>query len=510
MTDKVTIFDTTLRDGEQSPGATMFAKEKIALAQMLDDMGVDVIEAGFAAASPGDLACIQDVSRHVRNATICSLSRGIKSDIDASARALEFAHKPRIHTFISTSDMHIIHQFRMSHDQVLETIDQTVRYARSFCDDVEWSAMDATRSDMGFLMKAVGTAVHAGAQTINIPDTVGYTTSDEYRDIISGLVTAYPNTIFSVHCHNDLGMATANSLAGIKGGARQIECTINGIGERAGNAALEEVVMALKTRSDIYGCHTDIDTRRIYEISRAASGMTGFPVQKNKAIVGWNAFRHESGIHQDGVLKNPGTYEIMTSESVGIVHPEMIMGKHSGRAALENWSQERGITLSKDELNQAFSVFKTIADSKKHVSESDIFTAVQPSSDIAHHLELLSVQTIQNEFGQNSADVSVIMAGKEITLSAQGHGPVDAVFQAIGTAVPGPAPQVQEHEVHGVSYHEHTQSESRVTILYQNKSYTGHAYEPDTLMASASAYISAVNKILTQPEYRAKMEECIP
>lgn len=510
MTERVIIFDTTLRDGEQSPGATMFAKEKITLAQMLDDMGVDVIEAGFAAASPGDLACIQEVSRHVTNATICSLSRGIISDIRASAKALEFAHKPRIHTFISTSDVHIQHQFRMSHEQVLETIDNTVRYACSVCDDVEWSAMDATRSDMGFLMKAVGTAIQAGARTINIPDTVGYTMPHEYQTMMSQLVQAFPQTIFSVHCHNDLGMATANSIAGVMGGARQVECTINGIGERAGNAALEEVVMALKTRAPVFGCDTGIDTRQIYHLSQAVSGMTGFPVQKNKAIVGRNAFAHESGIHQDGMLKNRDTYEIMSPASVGVTQSQIIMGKHSGRAALDNWAKERGIILTKDELNEAFIAFKAVADSQKHIAEADIFTAIQPSSQTGPYMTLVSVQTTQDAYGQNSADVSVAIAGKQMTLSAPGDGPVDAVFHAIGGIVPSPAPHVQEHDVHGVSYDGHTQSESYVTLTYQDKSYTGHAHATDTLMASAFAYVSAMNKILAQPDDHAKMHALTP
>lgn len=382
MSKDIIIFDTTLRDGEQSPGATMSKNEKIAIATLLDNMGVNVIEAGFAAASKGDQECISAVGSIVENAIICSLARGIKADIAAAAKSLETAKKPRIHTFISTSSIHIEHQFRMSYDRVIEIIDETVRYAKSFCDDVEWSAMDATRSDMSFLMKAIRTAIDAGAQTINIPDTVGYIMPDEYRQMISTLCKTFPNTIFSVHCHNDLGFATANSLAGILGGAQQVECTINGIGERAGNAALEEIVMAIKTRSDIYKCNSTIDTRKIVPISKLVSEITGFNVQKNKAIVGANAFSHESGIHQDGMLKNKNTYEIMSPESVGITKTQIVLGKHSGRAALRNKISEWGMKMDDRELHILFDKFKTLCDHKKHVNDEDIFALVKRGT---HH-----------------------------------------------------------------------------------------------------------------------------
>lgn len=377
MPKEIIIFDTTLRDGEQAPGATMSKKEKMAIAQMLDNMGVDVIEAGFAAASKGDQECIAAVSSIVNSATVCSLARGIKADITAAAKSLEKAKKPRIHTFISTSSIHIEHQFCMSYDRVLEIIDETVRYAKSLCDDVEWSAMDATRSDIKFLMKAVQVAIQAGASTINIPDTVGYMMPDEYRNMIAVLHKAFPTTLFSVHCHNDLGFATANSLAGILGGAQQVECTINGIGERAGNAALEEIVMTVKTRQDVFNCNTHIDTRQIMPISNFVSKVTGFAVQKNKAIVGANAFAHESGIHQDGMLKNRNTYEIMSPESIGINKTQIVLGKHSGRAALKNKITEWGIHIDDTKFQIVFDQFKSFCDRKKNVTEKEIFALIQ-------------------------------------------------------------------------------------------------------------------------------------
>lgn len=377
MTKEIIIFDTTLRDGEQSPGATMSKKEKKAIAKLLDNMGVDVIEAGFAAASKGDQESIAAVCEIVDSASVCSLARGIKADITAAAKSLEKAKKPRIHTFISTSSIHIEHQFRMTYDRVLEIIDETVRYAKLLCDDVEWSAMDATRSDINFLMKAVQTAIQAGARTINIPDTVGYIMPDEYRNMISTLCKAFPETIFSVHCHNDLGFATANSLAGVLGGAQQVECTINGIGERAGNAALEEVVMAIKTRPELFKCKSNMDTRQIIPLSRFVAEVTGFTVQKNKAIVGANAFTHESGIHQDGMLKNRNTYEIISPESIGLEKTQIVLGKHSGRAALKNKITEWGLEIDDEELPLLFNRFKALCDRQKHVNDEELFALIQ-------------------------------------------------------------------------------------------------------------------------------------
>ncbi len=373
--NQIIIFDTTLRDGEQSPGATMSPEQKIAIARSLDEMGVDVIEAGFAIASEGDFKCIEAIAKVVKNAQVCSLSRAIKKDIEAAGRAIQSAFQPRIHTFISTSEIHMQHQLKMSQDQVLAAIDESVRYACQFCDDVEWSAMDATRSEIGFLCQAIEIAISAGARTINVPDTVGYVFPQEYAGMIRAIKNRVPNidqAIISVHCHNDLGFATANSLAAIEAGARQIECTINGIGERAGNAALEEIIMAIKTRQDVMPYQTHIDSTKIMAISKQVSASTGFAVQKNKAIVGANAFAHESGIHQDGVLKARETYEIMRPESIGLDCSELPMGKHSGRAAFRMKLQALAIQSNEIEFENMFARFKAMGDRQKYVSDQEI------------------------------------------------------------------------------------------------------------------------------------------
>ncbi len=372
---QIIIFDTTLRDGEQSPGATMTQMQKMAIARSLDEMGVDVIEAGFAIASEGDFQCIQAISKIVKNAQVCSLSRAIKKDIEVAGRAIQSAVRPRIHTFISTSKIHMQHQLKMSQDQVLAAIDESVRYARQFCDDVEWSAMDATRSEIDFLAKAIEIAINAGARTINVPDTVGYVFPHEYAAMIRAIKNKVPNidqAIISVHCHNDLGFATANSLAAIEAGARQVECTINGIGERAGNAALEEIIMAMQTRQDVMSYQTHIDSTKILAISKQVAESTGFAVQKNKAIVGENAFAHESGIHQDGVLKARETYEIMRPESIGLDRSILPLGKHSGRAAFREKLQALKIESSELEFESFFAQLKAIGDRQKIISDADI------------------------------------------------------------------------------------------------------------------------------------------
>jgi 2-isopropylmalate synthase len=378
--NQIIIFDTTLRDGEQSPGATMTQEQKIAIAHSLDAMGVDVIEAGFAIASEGDFKSIQAIANSVKNAQVCSLARAIKKDIDVAGRAIASAARPRIHTFISTSDIHMQHQLKMSEMQVLAAIDESVRYARQFCDDVEWSAMDATRSGMDFLCAAIEIAIRAGARTINVPDTVGYMFPQEYAAMIRAIKNKVPNidqAIISVHCHNDLGCATANSIAAIEAGARQVECTINGIGERAGNAALEEIIMAIKTRQDVMPYQTNIDSTKIMAISKQVSTSTGFSVQKNKAIVGENAFAHESGIHQDGVIKARETYEIMRPESIGLDRSQLPMGKHSGRAAFRVKLQALDINASEPEIEAFFIKFKTMGDQKKYVSDADIIELIK-------------------------------------------------------------------------------------------------------------------------------------
>jgi isopropylmalate/homocitrate/citramalate synthase len=373
--NRLIIFDTTLRDGEQAPGATMMAKQKIEIAEALDYMGVDVIEAGFAVTSKGDFNCIEQTCKHVKNAIVCSLARAKIQDIEAAGLAVKLAMKPRIHTFISTSDLHLKQQFRITHDEALAMIEFSVRSARNFCDDVEWSAMDATRSNIDFLARAVEIAINAGASTINLPDTVGYTTPDEYSNLIKVLKNKVPNidkVILSVHCHDDLGLAVANSIAAVSAGARQVECTINGIGERAGNAALEEIVMAIKTRQDQFPFTLNVDPTHIAALSQMVARASGFMVQKNKAIVGANAFAHESGIHQDGMLKCRETYEIMTPESVGLSQSKLSMGKHSGRAAFRNKLVSLKIDVNEDVFNQLFSKFKQLGDMQKEVTDADI------------------------------------------------------------------------------------------------------------------------------------------
>lgn len=500
MSNNIIIFDTTLRDGEQSPGATMSLKEKLVIAELLDQMGVDVIEAGFAAASPGDMHCIEAVSQTVENAIVCSLSRAIKGDIEAAARSLEKAKKPRIHTFISTSKIHIEHQFRMSEERVLQVIDESVRLANSLCSDVEWSAMDATRSDINFLIQAIQVAIEAGAGTINIPDTVGYSQPGEYQTLIANLSKQFPNIIFSVHCHDDLGLATANSLAGILGGARQVECTINGIGERAGNAAMEEIVMAINTRPDLFPFKTNIDTRKIYNTSRFVSAVTGFAVQKNKAIVGANAFAHESGIHQDGMLKNRNTYEIMSPASVGVVHSQIVLGKHSGRAALKNKAGEWGVHLTEDELKRVFDAFKALCDRKKHVTEEDVMAIIHDQKSLPQHsfISLSSFKTQQHNIGSYTAEVIVIIKGQEQIARAAGDGPLDAIFQAINTVSDGIKTSLLNFEVHSISHGTDAQAEANISLEFEGNIFPGHSRDTDTVMAATRAYISALNKILAR------------
>lgn len=378
--DQIIILDTTLRDGEQAPGATMNLHQKIEIAQALDEMGVDIIEAGFAAASSGDFQCIEQISTQVKNASVCSLARAKTADIEAAAKAVMYAVKPRIHTFISTSDLHLKHQFKMTHEEALAAIKSSVEFARNFCYDVEWSAMDATRSDIDFLAQAIEIAITAGASTINIPDTVGYTTPEEYSSLINALKNKIPNidkAILSVHCHNDLGLAVANSLSAIRAGARQVECTINGIGERAGNAALEEIVMTIKTRPDQFPFELNINPQHIATLSQLVANASGFSVQKNKAIVGSNAFAHESGIHQDGMLKCRETYEIMTPESVGFSKTTFTMGKHSGRAAFRHKLFTLNLPVDPLLFSDLFDEFKRLGDLQKEITDEDIIALVR-------------------------------------------------------------------------------------------------------------------------------------
>jgi len=504
--DRVIIFDTTMRDGEQAPGASMSLAEKLELAKILEDLGVDVIEAGFPIASNGDFEAVREVSKIVRNSTIAGLARASEKDSDRAAEAIRPAARGRIHTFLSTSPQHRDYILRMSPDEVLEAITRSVTYARNLCGDVEWSAQDATRTEQDFLRRCVEAAIRAGAQTINIPDTVGYTYPEEYGRVFRDLIENVPGAdtvVFSTHCHNDLGLAVANSLAGVQNGARQVECAMNGLGERAGNAALEEVVMALKVRRDGLRCHTGIETTHITRASRYVSAITGFPVQFNKAIVGKNAFAHESGIHQDGMLKNRDTYEIMTPESVGQGGTNLVMGKHSGRHAFKDKLKAMGYELGDNALNEAFNRFKDLADKKKHVYDDDIIALVSDS--LAHETETVSVtrlRVVAGTDGPQTAELTLTIDGAQHVATATGDGPVDAVFNAIRQIVPHEA-KLQLFQVHAVT--EGTDAQAQVTVRLEETGYiaTGHSADTDTLVASAKAYTKALDNLMARRQRTA-------
>jgi 2-isopropylmalate synthase len=496
--DRVVIFDTTLRDGEQCPGATMTHEEKLEVAELLDDMGVDIIEAGFPIASEGDFAAVHEIAKRAKNAVICGLSRAAFKDIDRCAEAIKPAARRRIHTFLSTSPVHMKYKLQKEPHEVYEMVIAQVTRARSHTDDVEWSSEDGTRTEIDFLCRCVEGAIKAGATTINIPDTVGYTTPEEYLRLFQTVRERVPNSdkaVFSTHCHNDLGMAVANSLAGVMGGARQIECTINGIGERAGNAALEEVVMAIKTRSDVLPFDTGIDATMLTRASKLVAAVTSFPVQYNKAIVGRNAFAHESGIHQDGMLKNAQTYEIMTPESVGVKQTSLVMGKHSGRHAFVHKLEELGYQLSSNQLEDAFVRFKALADRKKQVYDEDIEALVDEEIATAHdRIKVLSLTVIAGTMGPQTATLSLDIDGKHATTQATGNGPVDAIFNAIHALVPHEA-KLELYQVHAVTEGTDAQAEVSVRLAQDGRSFTAKASDPDTLVASAKAYVGALNKL---------------
>ncbi|MGL4974018.1 MAG: 2-isopropylmalate synthase, partial [Bosea sp. (in: a-proteobacteria)] len=499
--DRVLIFDTTLRDGEQSPGATMTFEEKLEVAELLDLMGVDIIEAGFPIASDGDFEAVSEIARRSKRATIAGLARAIPADIARAAEAVRHAASPRIHTFVSTSPIHLAHQMRKTEEEVLEIIVKTVGQARNLIDNIEWSAMDATRTPLDYLCRCVEAAIKAGATTINLPDTVGYATPDEYRAMFADIRARVPNSdkaVFSVHCHNDLGLAVANSLAGLEGGARQIECTINGIGERAGNAALEEIVMAIKTRGDVLPYETGIESTMLVRASKAVSTACSFPVQYNKAIVGRNAFAHESGIHQDGMLKNTSTYEIMTPESVGVNKTSLVMGKHSGRAAFRNKLTEMGYALADNQLEDAFVRFKALADRKKHVYDEDIEALVDDNIATAHdRVKLLSLTVIAGTRGPQRATLKLEVDGKVSTEEVEGNGPIDAIFNAIKSIVPHEA-VLELYQVHAVTEGTDAQAEVSVRLSHDGASVTGRGADPDTLVSSAKAYLTALNKLVAR------------
>ena len=498
-TDKIYIFDTTLRDGEQSPGATMTLEEKLEIASQLDEMGVDIIEAGFPIASNGDFEAVSEIARQSKNSIIAGLARAIPADIDRAGAAVKFANQGRIHTFVSTSPIHLAHQMKKTQDEVLEIVTKTVSQARNLIDDVEWSGMDATRTPIDFLARCTEAAINAGATTINIPDTVGYSTPEDYYQLIFDIISMVPNSdkaIFSTHCHNDLGMAVANSLAGVRAGARQVECTINGLGERAGNAALEEIVMAIRTRSDAMPYHTNIDATHLSKISKTVSMAANFPVQYNKAIVGKNAFAHESGIHQDGMLKNAQTYEIMTPESVGLKQTSYVMGKHSGRHAFKKKLQDLGYMLGDNQFQEAFVRFKDLADRKKNVYDEDIIALVDDEmASSADKIKLLELEVISKTGGEHRCFIKLDVDGKEISLVEEGEGSVDAIFNAIKKAV-GANPHLLLYGVDAVTGGTDAQANAQVRLEMDGKIVSGRATEPDTLVASARAYLSAYNRLL--------------
>ncbi|HMM07503.1 MAG TPA: 2-isopropylmalate synthase [Paracoccus solventivorans] len=504
--DRVLIFDTTLRDGEQSPGATMSHAEKLEIAQMLDEMGVDIIEAGFPIASEGDFAAVTEIAKQAQNAVICGLARAQIPDIDRCWEAVKHARRPRIHTFIGTSPLHrAIPNLDM--DQMADRIHQTVTHARNLCDNVQWSAMDATRTEHDYLCRVVEIAIKAGASTINIPDTVGYTAPRESAALIRMLIERVPgadNVVFSTHCHNDLGMATANSLAAVEAGARQIECTINGLGERAGNAALEEVVMALKVRHDIMPWTTGIDTKKIIGISRRVSQVSGFPVQFNKAIVGKNAFLHESGIHQDGVLKNVETFEIMRPADIGLNEANIAMGKHSGRAALRAKLADLGYEVGDNQLKDIFVRFKELADRKKEIYDDDLVALMQDSAanTDSDYLQVKKLRVVCGGGEPAMATLTMVVGDAERTETRQGDGPVDATFNAVDAMFEHHA-TLQLYQVHAVTEGTDAQATVSVRMEEDGRIATGQASDVDTILASAKAYVGALNRLKVRRERTA-------
>ncbi|NES97424.1 MAG: 2-isopropylmalate synthase [Desertifilum sp. SIO1I2] len=511
--DRIIIFDTTLRDGEQSPGATLNVDEKLTIARQLARLRVDVIEAGFPFASSGDFEAVQKIAQNVGTEdgpTICGLARATRQDIQTAAEALKPAFRPRIHTFIATSDIHLKYKLKKSRAEVLEIAPEMVAFAKSFVEDVEFSPEDAGRSDPEFLYQVIESAIAAGATTINIPDTVGYTTPSEFGALIKGIKENVPNidqAIISVHGHNDLGLAVANFLEAVKNGARQLECTINGIGERAGNAALEELVMALHVRRQYYNPFfgrpaeseeplTQIDTRQIYKTSRLVSSLTGMLVQPNKAIVGANAFAHESGIHQDGVLKNKLTYEIMDAQSIGLTDNQIVLGKHSGRNAFRTRLRELGFELSEDELNKAFVKFKDLADKKKEITDWDLEAIA--NDEIQQAPELFRLELVQVSCGDRSSPTATVTVrtptGEELTDAAIGTGPVDAVYKAINRVVNVPN-QLIEFSVQSVTAGIDAIGEVTIRLKYEDRVFSGHAANTDIIVASAHAYLSALNRL---------------
>lgn len=505
--DRIIIFDTTLRDGEQSPGASLNITEKLQIAKQLAKLNVDVIEAGFPIASPGDFEAVKRVAQEVEGPAVAGLARSTREDIERAWEAVRHAQRPRIHTFIATSDIHMKYKLKKDRDEVLAMAKEAVSLARSLCPDVEFSAEDAFRSDRDFLCRIIELVIHAGASTINIPDTVGYATPPEFGGLIRLIREKVPNVdkaVLSCHCHNDLGLAVANSLAAVENGVRQVECTINGLGERAGNAALEEIVMAIRTREDHFRNYTDIRTEEIYKTSRMVSHLTGIAVQRNKAIVGENAFAHESGIHQDGVLKEKTTYEIMTPESIGLKHSRMVLGKHSGRHAFSARLAELGYEISQDELNKAFQRFKELADKKKEVFDEELQALVE---DEIHAVpEVFALDYIHITSGDHTIPTATIKLkrnGEILQDSACGDGPVDATYKTIDrlTNMTG---TLVSYSINAVAGGKDAMGEVNVTVRIGDQILTGRGVSTDVIVASAKAYLNAINKAVFRNEKKGE------
>ena len=505
--NRVIIFDTTLRDGEQSPGASMNLDEKLRIAEVLEDMGVDIIEAGFPIASDGDFECVNQIARMVKNSTVCGLARATEADIDRCGEAIKPAVSGRIHTFIATSPLHMKFKLQMEPEEVLAKITESVSRARGFTDNVEWSCEDGSRSEHDFLCRCIEAAIDAGAGTINVPDTVGYAIPDEFAALIRMIRNRVPNidkAIISVHCHNDLGLGVANSLAAVEAGARQVECTINGLGERAGNAAMEEIVMALKTRQDHLPYSTGVKTEDIMRASRLVSAVTGFSVQPNKAIVGANAFAHESGIHQDGMLKHAGTYEIMTPESVGLNKSNLVLGKHSGRHAFKEKLKDLGYILGDNAIQDVFKRFKDLADAKKEVFDEDIVALVDDEVvRVNDTVRMVSLEILCGTVHKTpKAVLELDVEGTVSTCEATGDGPVDAAFKAIHKLFPHNA-RLQLYQVHAVTQGTDAQAEVTVRLEEDGRTVNGQGADTDTMVASVRAYVNALNKLLVKREKTA-------
>ncbi|MBU0686487.1 MAG: 2-isopropylmalate synthase [Candidatus Margulisbacteria bacterium] len=503
MTKIIKIFDTTLRDGEQCPGASLNTEEKLDIARQLARLNVDVIEAGFAIASPGDLDAIQQIARTVKGPYICSLARCKKADIEAAWEAVKDAEKPMIHTFIATSPIHMEKKLRMKPAEVLERAVEMVKLAKSHCAAVEFSCEDASRSDPEFLYKIIEAVIDAGTTTVNIPDTVGYTLPDEYGNLIKSIIKNVPNmdkAAISVHCHNDLGLGVANSLAAVKAGATQVECTINGIGERAGNASLEEIVMAIKTRNDFFGLATNINTKEIYKASRLVSNLTGLLVQPNKAIVGANAFAHEAGIHQHGVMCARETYEIMDPSDIGLKESKLVLGKHSGRSALKKRLEALGYKLSKVNLEKSYHSFIKLADKKKDITDRDLESIV--SEEIYTAPEVYKLKSLNITAGTKrkpSTELVLIHKGKTIKTKATGSGPVDATYKAV-KKLTKTDPKLVDYVIQAITGGTDAQGEVTVRLTDKGRIFVGHGADTDILVASAKAYLAAINRLVSAAE----------